>query len=105
MCVCVCVCVCVCLLLFPYTGSFAGAIDGADIAHSPGTLAHDMVEPAQQPAGWWILANEIKFTGFWGVNIYNILDYWKVNKEMVQETNIINEANLHTPHLGSFIQY
>ena len=39
------------------------------------------------------------------VNMYNILDFWKVDKEMVRETNIMNEVNLHTPHLGSFIQY
>ena len=35
--------------------------------------------------------------------MYNILDFWKVDKEMVRETNIMNEVNLHTSHLGSFI--
>ena len=34
---------------------------------------------------------------------HNILDFWKVDKEMVRETNIMNEVNLHTSHLGSFI--
>ena len=103
--VCVCVCACVCLWLFPYSGSLVYAIGGADNAHSPGILACDMAETAQQPAGWWILATGVKFTGFWGVNMYNILDFWKVDKEMVRETNIMNDVNLHTPHLGSFIQY
>ena len=37
--------------------------------------------------------------------MYNILDFWKDDKEMVQEINIMNVINLHTPHLGSFIQY
>ena len=93
-----------CVWLFPYSGSLAGAIDGADNAHSLGAPARDMVETAQQPAGWWILATGVKFTGFWGVNIYNILGFWKVDKEMVRKTNM-NEVNLNTPHLGSFIQY
>ena len=103
--VCVCVCACVTLWLFPYSGSLVGAIDGADNAHSLGAPACDMVETPQQPCGWWILAIEVKFTGFLGVNMYNILDFWKVNKEMIRETNIMNEVNLHTSHLGSFIQY
>ena len=64
-----------------------------------------MVETAQQPAGWWILATGVKLTGFWGVNLYNILDFRKVDKEVVGETNIMNEVNLPTPHLDSFIQY
>ena len=75
VCVCVCVCMCVYLWLFLYSGSLAGAIDGADNAHSQGTPTPDMVETAQQPAGWWILTTEVKFTGFWGVNMYNILDF------------------------------
>ena len=83
----------------------AGSINGADNAHSWGTPAHDLVETAQKPAECWILATGVKFTGFWGVNMHNILDFWKVDKEMVQETNIVNEGNLNTPHLGSFIQY
>ena len=86
-----------------HTVSLVGAIDGVDNAHSPGTPACDMVETAQQPAGWWILANGVKFTGFWGVNMYNILDFWKVDKEMVQEIKIMNALNLHTPYSGSFI--
>ena len=90
--------------LFPYSRSLAGSIDGADNAHLWGTPAHDMFETAQQLAGCWILATGVKFTGFWGVNMYNILDFWKVDKKMVQETNM-NEVNLHTSHLGSFIQY
>ena len=100
-----CVSACVCLWLFPYSGSLVGTIDKADNAHSPGTPARDMVETAQQAAAWWILATGLKFTGFWGAKMYNILDFWKVDKEMVRETNIMNEVNLHTPHLGSFIQY
>ena len=55
-----------------------------------GTPACDMVETAHQPAGWWILATGVKFAGFWEVNMYNILDFWKADKEMVQETNIVN---------------
>ena len=84
-----------------------GTIDGADNAHLLGTPACDMVETAQQPAGWWILATGVNMNsgGGGGVNMYNILDFWKVDKEMVWEANIINEVNLHTPHLGSFIQY
>ena len=93
------------ICLFPYSRSLAGSIDGADNAHLWGTPAHDMFETAQQLAGCWILATGVKFTGFWGVNMYNILDFWKVDKEMVQETNIVNEVNLNTPPLGSFIQY
>ena len=85
-----CVCVRVCLWLFPYSGSLASAIDGADNAHSPGTPVRDMVETAQKPPGWWILATRVKFTGFWGVNMYNILDFGKVDKEMVRETNIVS---------------
>ena len=100
-----CVCACVYLWLFPYSGSLVGAIDEADNAHSLGTPARDMVETVQQSVGWRILATGVKFTGFWVVNMYNILDFWKVDKEMVRETNIMNEVNLHTPHLGSFIQY
>ena len=82
-----------------------GVIDGADNAHSPGKPAHDMVETAQQQARWQIVATGVKFTGFWGINMYNILDFWKIDKKMVQETNVMNEVNLHTPYLGSFIQY
>ena len=93
------------ICLFPYSRSLAGSINGADNAHSWGAPAHDMVETAKQPAGCWILATGVKFTGFWGVNMYKILDFWKVDKEMVQETNIVNEVNLNTPHLGSFTQY
>ena len=37
--------------------------------------------------------------------MYNILDFWKVDKKMVRETNIMNEVNLNTQHLGYFIQY
>ena len=73
-----------CWWLFPYSGNLAGAInDGADNAHSPRAPAHDMVETAQQPAGWWILVTGVKFTGFMGVNMYNMLDFWKIDKEMV----------------------
>ena len=54
---------------------------------------------------WLKLPSSQLGAGFWGVNMYKILDFWKVDKEMVQETNIVNEVNLNTPHLGSFIQY
>ena len=54
-----------------------GAIDGAVNA------VRDIVETAQQLAGWWILATGVKFTGFWEVNMYDILDFWKVDKEKV----------------------
>ena len=60
-----------------------------------------MVETAQQPAGWWILATGVKLTVFWGVNTYNILDFWKVDKEMIRETNIMNEVNLHMLHISA----
>ena len=93
-----CVCVCVCVFVLVCVSGCAVAIDGAVNA------VRDMVETAQQLARWWILATGVKFTGFWEVNMYNILDFWKVNKEMVRETNM-NEVNLHTPHLGSSIQY
>ena len=96
------------ICLVSYSRSLAGSIDGADNAHLWGIPAHDMFETAQQLAGCWTLSTGVKFTGFWGgggVNMYNILDFWKVGKEMVQETNIVNEVNLNTPHLGSFIQY
>ena len=66
LCVCMCVCVCVCVWLFPFSGSLAGAIDGADNAYSLETPARDMDETAQQPVGWWILATGVKFTGFLG---------------------------------------
>ena len=82
-----------------------GAINGADNAHSTETPAPEMVETIQQPDGWWILATGVNFPGFWGLNMYNILDFWKVDQEIVREKNIMNEVNLHTPHLGSFIQY
>ena len=78
-----CVCACVCLWLFPHSGSLAGAIDGADNAHSQWTPALDIVETVQKPARWWILATGVKFTGFWEVNMYDILDFWKVDKEKV----------------------
>ena len=86
-----------------------GTIDGADNAHLLGTPACDMVETAQQPAGWCILALGVKFTGFWGWvggwgDIYNILDFWRIDKEMVRQTNM-SEVNFYTPHLGYFIQY
>ena len=58
--------------------------------------------PSSRLSGrFWILGGE----GGGGVNIYNILDFWKIDKEMVLETNIMNEVNLHTAHLVSFIQY
>ena len=37
--------------------------------------------------------------------MYNILDFWKVDKKMVRETSIMNEVNLNTQYLGYFIQY
>ena len=86
----VCVCVCVCVFVaVSILCEFGRCISGADNAHSPRTPAHDMVETAQQPAGWWILDTGKKLPGFWGVNMYNILDFWKVDKEMVRETNIM----------------
>ena len=82
---CVCVHVCVHVWLFLYSGNLVGPINGADNVHSLGTPACDMVETAQQPAGWWILATGVNMNsgGGGGVNMYNILDFWKVDKEMV----------------------
>ena len=52
---CVCVCAIVSLWLFPYSGSLAGAIDGADNAHSPGHLL----------VTWLQLPNSQLGGGFW----------------------------------------
>ena len=69
--VCVCVCVCVCVFVaISVSRSLVGAIDGAENAHPLGTPAREMVKTAQQPAGWWILATRVKFTGFLGVTMY-----------------------------------
>ena len=66
-----CVCVCVCVFVaISVSRSLVGAIDGAENAHSLGTTAREMVKTAQQPAGWWILATRVKFTGFLGVTMY-----------------------------------
>ena len=88
MCVCVCASACVCLWLFPYSESLPVVIDGANNTHSPATSAFDMVETVQEPAGWWILATGVKFTGFWRVNMYNILDFWKVDKKLSERQTL-----------------
>ena len=97
--------VCVCVWLFPYGGSLVGTVNGAENAHLLGTPAHDMVETAQQPAGWWILATGVEFTGFSGQACITYSISRKLTRKWSDERHIMNEVNSYTPHLGSFIQY
>ena len=73
--ICECVCGCLCVVVVWLVPS-----------NKQATLTHwghlpDMIETAQQPAGWWILATGVKFTGFCGVNMYNtrFLESWQGN--------------------------
>ena len=86
VCVCVCMCVCVCACVFvavSISWEFGGRHRWSRQCSLTRTPACDMVETTQQSARWWILANGVKCTGFWRVNMYNILDLWNVDKEMV----------------------